>query len=394
MRKTGPDEAAALDLHAMAAERFPLIPRAKPVCRTLEARANRVRELADLAGRATDESLIRAAEAHNLAALIMSDCGLPDLARDLCWRQFEVFLTVRPLNATTAKLALQPLINLGRLLIRDGDGTAAYQLLEGLFQAIKLRTDTTLDGRKTRLAGLVGHDDDYREIVRWMWTVLLADGTRALTRAGRWAEALQHAEEHKGIGDRLLDGRQVAILARSRAGDHEAALNLLATSSTPTPWEQAVEACMRVLCGVWADRPSDTDVARMLDRYLALEPEPEHVVFQVRLGTCVIDVTADNRRTAQVADMVLRTVLEAADAYAAHDVLSHQACLTHMPANTSQALTEMVRTAGLRRGTVPSSILDELMESVTISEASLAGALMREVHLAPFVSDQHAGSVI
>lgn len=151
MRKTGPGQAEALDVHSMAAERFPLIPRPKPVCRALEARVARVRELADLAGQGANESLVRAAEAHNLAALIVSDCGLPELARDLCWQQFEVFLTVRPLNTAMAKLALQPLINLARLLVRDGDGTAAYQVLEALFEAIKSGTDTVIDGRKIGL---------------------------------------------------------------------------------------------------------------------------------------------------------------------------------------------------------------------------------------------------
>ena len=38
MGKTAPDHAEAPDLHAMAAERFPLLPRAKPVCRALTVR--------------------------------------------------------------------------------------------------------------------------------------------------------------------------------------------------------------------------------------------------------------------------------------------------------------------------------------------------------------------
>ncbi|MGH3903080.1 MAG: hypothetical protein ACRDTE_02600, partial [Pseudonocardiaceae bacterium] len=42
-------------------------------------------------------------------------------------------------------------------------------------------------------------------VIRWLWSALLSDGTRALTRAGRWAQALQHAQQHKGIGQRLLD---------------------------------------------------------------------------------------------------------------------------------------------------------------------------------------------
>ncbi|MGH3936272.1 MAG: hypothetical protein ACRDS1_15065 [Pseudonocardiaceae bacterium] len=59
----------------------PLLPRSKPVCRSLTERLDRVRRQADLASQHTEDSLGRAAEAHNLAALIVSDCGMPALAR-------------------------------------------------------------------------------------------------------------------------------------------------------------------------------------------------------------------------------------------------------------------------------------------------------------------------
>lgn len=385
MRKTGPDQTTAVDLHAMAAERFPLIPRPKPVCRALEARLARVREWADVASQGAGDPRMRAAEAQNLAALILSDCGLPELARDLCWQQAEVFLTVRPHDTATAKLALQPLINLARLLVRDGDGTAAYQVLEALFEAIKSGTDTVIDGRKIGLADLVTHDDR-REVVQWMWTVLLSDGTRALTRAGRWTEALQHAQQHKGIGGRLLDGRQVAILAHCEAGDYGTALRLLADSLTPTPWEEAVAACMRVLCGRLADLPSDSDIATMMDKYLVLEAAPEHVVFQIRLGLCVIDVAANDGRTPQVADVVVRAALDSADAYAARDALSHETCLAHTTVDASQALTKMMRESGLvtpsglGRGALQGPLLDSLIDSAQVAKDALAASMPQPSH--------------
>ena len=128
MEETRPgQDAPAADLRDLAAQRFPLVPRTRPACRALDVRAARVRDLARLADQHTSESLVRAAEAHNLAALITSDCGLPAVARKLCWRQSRIFLAFGPFNSATAKLALQPLVNLGRLLLRDGDGTAALQ---------------------------------------------------------------------------------------------------------------------------------------------------------------------------------------------------------------------------------------------------------------------------
>ncbi|MBT8227338.1 MAG: hypothetical protein HKP61_05390 [Dactylosporangium sp.] len=52
----------------LAAQRFPLVPRRKPACPPLIDRIGRVRHQADLASQRTAESLLRAAEAHDLTA--------------------------------------------------------------------------------------------------------------------------------------------------------------------------------------------------------------------------------------------------------------------------------------------------------------------------------------
>jgi hypothetical protein len=64
---------------------------------------------------------------------------MPDLARDLCWQQFDACTTAGPYGETGAKLALQPLVNLARLRIRDGDGDgeSGYQVLQSLYDAVK-----------------------------------------------------------------------------------------------------------------------------------------------------------------------------------------------------------------------------------------------------------------
>jgi hypothetical protein len=121
----------------LAARQFPLVPRPRTACRPLAERIDRVARLAGQAGRGASDALLHAAEAFNLAALIASDCAMPDLARDLCWHQFDVFATAGPCSETTAKLALQPLVNLARLHIRDGDGDAGYQLLESLYDGTR-----------------------------------------------------------------------------------------------------------------------------------------------------------------------------------------------------------------------------------------------------------------
>ncbi|MGH3754979.1 MAG: hypothetical protein ACRDRP_20235 [Pseudonocardiaceae bacterium] len=97
------------------AEWFPLLPRGRPPCRALPCRVDEIRELARSASYgANDARISLAAEAHNKAALILSDCGLADLAQQLCWRQFDIFRAATPLTAKTAKIALQPIVNLGR----------------------------------------------------------------------------------------------------------------------------------------------------------------------------------------------------------------------------------------------------------------------------------------
>jgi hypothetical protein len=71
-------------------------------------------------------------------------------------------------------------------------------------------------------ADLTVSPDDRGEVRARLRRVLLADGTRTLR--GRWNEALAHIEAHRGVGKRMLDGRQVAVLA---AGDTEQAAALL-----------------------------------------------------------------------------------------------------------------------------------------------------------------------
>ncbi|MGH3815414.1 MAG: hypothetical protein ACRDUV_23685 [Pseudonocardiaceae bacterium] len=362
-----------VSIRDLVEQRFPLLPRSKPVCRSLTDRIDRVGRQADLASHHTDDSLLHAAEAHNLAALIVSDCGMPALARDLCWRQFDIFATSGPYDQATAKLTLQPLVNLGRLHTRDGNGTAAYQLHEALFQAAQTQTEASVDGRTVSLGTIVHRGDDHREIVRWLWTILLADGTRALCRAGRWSEALHRAEQHNGLGHRLFDGRQVEIIAHCAAHNHAEAIRLTEASATPTAWEEAVAAGLKVICLTWAGRPTNSATAAMVDAYLALDPVPDHAVFHVRLGLSVADLAHDTHDAEPVIRMIERSALDAADAYAARDARTNR-MPAPLTAEAAHALDKTVRAAGL--GTpIPARLLDNLMQSVQRSETALARAL-------------------
>ncbi|MGH3938414.1 MAG: hypothetical protein ACRDTG_07220, partial [Pseudonocardiaceae bacterium] len=203
-------------------------------------------------------------------------------------------------------------------------------------------------------------------------TILLADGTRALCRAGRWSEALHRAEQHNGLGHRLFDGRQVAIIAHCAAHNHAEAIRLTEASATPTPWEKAVAACMKVICLTWAGQPTHSATAAMVNAYLALDPVPEHAVFHVRLGLSVADLAHHTQDTQPVIRMIERSALDAADAYAARDARTHRT--PPLTKAATHALDKTVGTAGLGT-TMPPRLLDNLMQSVQSSETALARTL-------------------
>jgi hypothetical protein len=193
---------------------FPLVPRPRPPCLPLETRITELTALAASSRHGTrQERTTRAAKLLNKAALIASDCSIPVLARDLCHRQYDLYARAAPLPAWAVRLAMQPVLNIPRQLIRDGNGDDANAMLEALHQAALHLTPADIDRMHVNFGALTRTADGYREARTLTWTALLADGTRALAQARRWKEAAERAAAHRGIGTRLLDGRQAAILA-------------------------------------------------------------------------------------------------------------------------------------------------------------------------------------
>ena len=283
-----PQSATTPDVAALAALRFPLLPRPKPMCRPLTDRIQRVRQQALNAQQ--NSSMDHAAMALNLAALIYSDCNMPDTARELCWQQFDVYTAHGPYDEPTAKTAVQPLINIGRLDTRAGHGAAAYNLHEAMFQAARNGTAATIDGRTINLGILARAGDAQRALVQALWMVLLADGLRALCRAGRWDRAREHARAHRGIGKTLLDGRQIAIIAAATHGDQAEARTLIDNADVTEPWERLTAASLRVLTMRFAGAADTADIDTMLNAYAALDPQPQHAVFLARSGLTVMQL--------------------------------------------------------------------------------------------------------
>ncbi|WP_283137522.1 hypothetical protein [Rhizohabitans arisaemae] len=349
--------------------RFPLVPGGKPRCLDLEARIVQVQTRAKDAAAGGKDALDRGAGALNLAALLLSDGGHPDLARQLCRQQALLFREGRPFTVDVAKLSLQPLINLGRLHAREGDADAAYRTFEGLLNAVRDLGDVRIGATTTHLHNLVvgaGH----AELVKWVWRVLLHDGTRALTRAGRWKEALEHLTRHHGIGERLLEGRQVAVLAQATA---EAGFEMLARSVPTESWERPMAACLYALLLARAGRASASATATMIKAFLEYRPPRQQVVFYVRLGLTVLGLCTDAAQASPVAKQIIAEAITSRDAYAARELLP-QALPVIDGEEPIVVLTALVQGAGLGER-IPVGVVESVMDAALMAEAALRDIL-------------------
>ncbi|WP_433464095.1 hypothetical protein [Spirillospora sp. CA-128828] len=353
---------------------FPLVPRPRPPGLPLATRIDQLRDLADQPGIGSlIEQLTQAAEICNKSALIASDCGLPDLARSLCWSQHQLFDHARPLPASAAKLALQPLLNIPRQLIREGDGDGAHAMLEALFHTARHRIDTVINGRTVSLRNLTCAPDDHKTVCTLVWAALLADGTRALAQAGRWKQAAERSAAHRGVGSRLLDGRQITILAQLQNGQVDEATTLVEQSTVPEPWERAVQSLLRVLCQRAAGAHAEADTEAMLTAVLTLmkQPDPATTVFRNRLGLAAVDL-ADACGTPRQSQL-RHTLIDAAqhDAYAARDTLAHPLIHPVITAAQRRDLTDLIHASGLDTGTIPQPLLSDLAAAVSAAEHRL-----------------------
>jgi hypothetical protein len=368
-----------MDPAGAVARRFPLIPRPRPPCTPL---AERVAAICDLAGTAADTGNLASASAVlNQAALLASDCGLPGLARRWCRRHARVCLRAAPLTAQAARHALEPLVNLARLHIRDGNGDAAFHVLDTLYQATTAQMPATIDGIPVPAANLTRSPQDHRDLCRWLWTVHISDGPRALISAGRWQDALTHLQHHNGIGQRMLDGRQVAVIAHCTAGDTGTALKLLHQTAPAQPWERAVTACLTVLCRQHADLPAGPFLTAMLDSYQQLVSAPHLAVFHTRLGLSVIDAAGGVEHPAArgIAHSLINHA--ACDGYAAREVLAHPGCTAILTGDEERTLTQILDRCALRHRSLPSEELKAgLSAALATSEEMISRAPIVHAH--------------
>ena len=361
------------------AARIPLVCRPKPPGIPLADRMAALTELTIQPAGASHQQLVaRASGILNFAALIASDAGLPDLASDLCWRQNGVFAQATGLDQDVAVMALMPVVNIARLLIRDGDDERAFDTLQRLYRAAQLRSSTMIGNHHIDMAPLIRTDEDHRKICTELWVTILTDGARALARAGRWTEAAKTMTAHRGIGNRLLDGRQIKIMSLTELGLPDQARAMIDSSTPAEPWENTVALLLRVCCQPETSTASPDlpgDVARQALSLITQSTEATTAVFRVRIGLTALDLAASQpgRCIGDLQAAVLSTALS--DAYAARDVLASPAMGAHLTCRQQHQLANILTNAALGTRNLPPQHLTTLTTIARQGEHQLTALL-------------------
>lgn len=365
-----------LKLPDSVALRFPLVARPRPACLPLSQRVHALSELADIAARLGDPSM--ASTVYNQAALIASDVGATDTARAMCHQHAAAYLQAAPLPGGTAIRALEPVVNLARLQVRAGKADDGRQHLLTLFDAVTTGTPVQVEDIAVP-ADLVANADDRQEVRTWLWSVLLGDGTRALTTAGRWAEALAHVETHHGVGQRMLDGRQVAVLAALTSGNTLGAGSLLAHTVPGGAWERLVTDCLTVLYRRMVGQPWRRSLQGLATAYLERPDRDDLAVFDTRLGLAVLDAvdSAEDPVARLVVAELHRRTMETTDGYAARETLKHPLFTALATDREAQDCRALLHACALEAGTLPGEQGDQLTTALHTSSRVIRRSIDR-----------------
>ncbi|MEU4229629.1 hypothetical protein AB0F17_35485 [Nonomuraea sp. NPDC026600] len=365
-------------MNSAIVRRIPLVCRPKPPGLPLDRRIAELTALTvDTPGADHPERVARACGVLNFAALIASDSRMPDLAAELCWRQHKVFAEAGALDQDIAVMSLMPLVNIARLLIREGDGSGAFAVLQQLYRAAQQRGATIIGDHDVDLSPLIQTAADHRKICTELWVTLLVDGARALASLGRWTEAAESMAAHRGVGQRLLDGRQITIMSLVQQNLPQQAADIIDSSIPAEPWENAVAAMLRIYCRPTTSMPSLNELDHAVREVLALiaDPEPMTAAFRARLGLTALDLTAD-RPTAHDAELRSAVIgVACSDAYAARDVLGHHGMRSGMTSQQEQEVAGVLAASGFGAGSLTEAHLDALTAAVRQGEGSLRAML-------------------
>lgn len=373
--------AAAEAAADMAMRRFPLVLQGRRRCADLETRVGEVRQFADTCQNPAEpeDRIDRACSVWNLAALVAADCGMSDLAVELCNRQLRIFQTAWPVSGRTAIASLQPLVNLARLTSRAGDPDGAYRALRAIDQAARHGGNATIHGTTVPFDEFIATDGDRSKLDPWLQVLLREDGTRALAAAGKWTEAAEHAEQHDEAEELLRESRQTRVIAYVSSGRIDDALRLIDTSVMTEPREFALAACLRSYAHLKGGCLSIDDLVAMLAAVrLARKPsDGSTTLFRIRLGLTALDLCVEAQQVD--VDLLCTELIEDAerstDAYAAREVLNHPICRARMTGDQAETLKGLMGRSWLDAGSIPKSLLSALMVSVETAGTVLVQTL-------------------
>ncbi|MER7828014.1 hypothetical protein ABTX85_36275 [Streptomyces sp. NPDC096097] len=355
--------------------RFPLVPRPRPACLPLPQRIHGLTELAQTAAAAQDP--VRASAVYNQAALLASDIGLPALASELCHQHANAYLHATPLTADTAIRALEPVVNLARLQLRLRQGDAGLYRLLRLSRAVSNGAADRFEGLLVP-ANLVKTTAARQEVRAWLWRVLLADGSRAYAAAGRWNEALSHVQQHRGVGARMLDGRQIAVVAALTAQETTAAAELIRATEPGEPWERAVTACLYALCRRAPAGLDRAQVDELVTAVFGVFDEPGPTVFDVRLGLTALDIIGSTPVAERLVHALHRQITHSCDGAAAREAHADATFNALSTKEERQSCQDLVQISGLGSGTLPQALRQNLQEAVQTSDRIIRNSHVRE----------------
>ena len=100
---------------------------------------------------------------------------------------------------------------------------------------------------------------------------------------------------HRGVGKRLLDGRQIKIMSLVEQNLPQQAIDMIDSSDPAEPWENAVAAILRISCRPTTSATPHNELDRAVREALPLitELEPTTAAFRARLGPTMLDLIAD-----------------------------------------------------------------------------------------------------
>lgn len=357
-------------------QRFPLVARPRPACLPLPQRVHALTELADTAADLGDPSM--ASAVYNQAALIASDIGDPDTARAMCHQHAAAYLHTTPLTAKAAIRALEPVVNLARLQLRAGQSDDGRQRLLTLLDAVTTGSPVQVEDIALP-ADLVATATDRQEVRAWLWSVLLADGTRALTAASRWTEALAHVETHRGVGHRMLDGRQVAVLAALTSRNTLNAGSLLAQTVPGEAWERVVTGCLTVLYRRMVGQPWRRSLQDLATAFLERPDRGDLAVFDTRLGLAVLDMvdSVKDPIARLVVSELHRRTMKTTDGYAARESLKHALFTALATDREAQDCRALLHACALGVGILPGALGDQLAAALRTSSRVIRQSVVR-----------------